>query len=550
MKSTANIDSFELLEPGDVDTFEAVGQGRKLLSRIVIQISNWFQHVILRSGLHYTQIDHHQESAKGSVFRGWRLGAFLSCILTGVSLCITAVFTIYVTRKYPPGADGIGVFATRTCKEVLSATTKIHLGINVLATMLVAASNYNMQCMTAPSRSDIDCAHQQGKWLDVGIQSVRNLRYVPRWKAVLWLALLLSTLPLHLLWNSAVFSITTSNRYAVLVVNSDLLKSNSTNSGLDCTNFEIYQKEHPENYATCRLLDAVRSGSGLETLTPERCIQRYANRLESDSSNVIAIARNKVDVQSSTFSPTNASLPVLAYFDSMSYSPTLQSSCVDSCSNWCTPWKNQQPWNCTSYCSSTTDVYGKPYNASKVTDACARYAVGNSSVSWRPADLAGNSDWICEPDYVYQSSCSVAAAKRNATEWTILPERYEIDHCLSSRGELTCKLQYSSVILYIATACSAVKFLAIALHLVYSREPILATVGDALASFLTNHDLNTKGKCLYTTNTSYSDRYGSQLHWEGFDEGHQPLKWERGPHYIERWHQGASWAQVFLCMLL
>lgn len=145
-------------------------------------------------------------------------------------------------------------------KSVFSATTKIHLGINVLATMLVAASNYNTQCMTAPSRSDIDCAHQQGKWLDVGIQSVRNLRYVPRWKVVLWLALLLSTLPLHLLWNSAVFSITTSNRYAVLVVNSDLLKSNSTNTGLDCTNFKIYQKEYPENYATCRLLKRCQIG--------------------------------------------------------------------------------------------------------------------------------------------------------------------------------------------------------------------------------------------------------------------------------------------------
>lgn len=297
-------------------------------------------------------------------------------------------------------------------------------------------------------------------------------------------------------------------------------------------------------------LNAVRSGSGLESLSPERCIQRYANRLKSDSSNVIAIARNNVDVQSSTFPPANASLPVLAYFDSMSYSPTLESSCVNSCSHWCTPWKNQQPWDCTSYCDSTTDEYGKPYSASKVTDACARYAVGNGSVSWQPADLAGNSDWICEPDYVYQSSCSVAAAKRNATEWTILPERSEIDHCLSGRGELTCKLQYSSVILYIATACSAVKSLPIALHLVYSREPILATVGDALALFLNNHDRNTKGKCLYTTNNSYSERYGSQLHWEGFGEGHQPLKWERGPHYIERWHQGASWAQVFLCMLL
>jgi len=550
MKLTGNIDVFELLGSGDGEAFEAVRQEKKPVSRVIIRFSNWFKQVVLLSGVHYTQIDHHQEQVRSSVLRGWRFGALSSCLLTGICLCINIIFTIYVTRKYPPEANGIGVFATRTCKEVLSATTKIHLGINVLATMLVAASNYNMQCMTAPSRRDIDLAHEQGKWLDIGIQSVRNLRYVPRWKAALWLALLLSTLPLHLLWNSAVFSITTSNRYAVLVVNSELLETNSTNRGLDCTNIDKYRKKDPESYATCWLLDAVSSGRDLEKLSPEQCIERYATRLESDSSNVIAIARNNLDAQSSTFPPANASLPVLAYFDSVSYSPTLDTSCVDSCSDWCTPWKDGIRWNCTSDCNSNVDTHKKPYNASTVTDACLRYAIGNSSTSWRPNNLAGNSDWICEPDHVYENSCSAAAAKSNVTEWRILPERYEIDHCLSSRGELTCKLQYSSVILYVAIACNVVKFLAIALHLMGSREPILATVGDALASFLNSNDPHTKGKCLYTTNTSSSDQYGSQLHWEGLDEGQQPLKWERGPHYIERWHQGASWAQVFLCMLL
>jgi len=542
--------TFELLGPTHANAFNSVGSEGKSTSWIVVRFSAWFRRVVLLSGAQYREINHQQEPEKTSILQGWRFVALLSCILVGISLCFNVAFTIYVLQTYPPGVNGIGDLGAKSCDVVLSATTKIHIGINALAAILVAASNYNMQCMTAPSRSDIDLAHQHGRWLDIGMQSVRNLRYVPRWKAFLWLALLLSTLPLHLLWNSAVFSITTSNRYGILVVNSDYLSSSDATAGLNCTDLDEYLRDDPESYATCWLLDAAKSGGVLERLSPQQCIERYPTRLDADYSNLIAVVRDNVDVQSLTFPPAKALMPVLAYFDSVSYSPKLALTCTDLCSDWCTPWKDDLPWNCTSYCASDVDIHNAPYNAAKVTNSCLTYAIGNRSSSWRPGDLAGTSDWLCDPDYVYENGCSVVAAKGNASEWRILPERYEIDHCLSSYGLTACKLQYSSNILYIALVCNTIKFFAIAIHLVFSDKNILATVGDALASFLQRHDPNTKGKCLYTTNTSSSDQYGSQLHWEGLDEGHQPLRWERSSQYIERWHQGASWVQVFLCMLL
>ena len=74
------------------------------------------------------------------------------------------------------------------------------LVINILSTLLLGASNHAAQLLCAPTRGDIDSQHARGYWLDIGVSSVRNLRYLPRWRTVIWMTLLFSTVPLHLLY--------------------------------------------------------------------------------------------------------------------------------------------------------------------------------------------------------------------------------------------------------------------------------------------------------------------------------------------------------------
>jgi hypothetical protein len=71
--------------------------------------------------------------------------------------------------------------------------------INALSTILLSASNYTMQCLSAPTRSEVDDAHSTGKWLDIGVPSVRNLGRIARKRVILWWLLGASSLPLHLL---------------------------------------------------------------------------------------------------------------------------------------------------------------------------------------------------------------------------------------------------------------------------------------------------------------------------------------------------------------
>lgn len=62
-----------------------------------------------------------------------------------------------------------------------------------------------MQVLNSPSRSEVDRVHSRGSWMGIGIPSVRNAFRVSKFKTGCWIMLLLSSIPLHLLFNSLVF---------------------------------------------------------------------------------------------------------------------------------------------------------------------------------------------------------------------------------------------------------------------------------------------------------------------------------------------------------
>lgn len=77
---------------------------------------------------------------------------------------------------------------------------------------------------------------------------------------------------------------------------------------------------------------------------------------------------------------------------------------------------------------------------------------------------------------------------------------YTIDSCWSeTTGVAHCQLRFVPFILYTVIVCNAVKFLCmciVAKYLSNLDEPILATIGDAVASFLDQPDATMKRLCL------------------------------------------------------
>ncbi|KAE8356321.1 hypothetical protein BDV28DRAFT_165265 [Aspergillus coremiiformis] len=465
---------------------------------------------------------------------GWRFGATASCILVGICLALNVAATIYIRVTYPPNSENLGIMQESSCKHIRSVDSKLHYALNVIASVLVGASNYNMQCLTAPTRDEVDRAHAKRRWLDIGVHSIRNLAFIGPVKVMLWLALLLSSLPLHLLWNSAVVMTTTFNDYSGLVVTRDFVEHRS-GIGLECGDeaIKVYRTSDLASYVTCWLFDQAQNNrSSLTQMDPSDCISTYQAGLEGSSFNMLAVTKKSDGLHQSRIfpPPKNTTLPVLAYFHPLDYPDQIEQWCSGLCHRW------GRGKSSTQYC------FDVDWDSAAVPFACQEHKVNGTN--WEPNALTQTHSWMCHPDAILYGQCSGSSATKNATKWTILPEHYEIDYCLVTDANQACQLLYSPIILYIAIACNATKFVSILLCLLVSRQPILATVGDALDSFLTFPDMTSKGRCLLSKldDTMFSDAANI--------DAVQAQHWNHEEGWLGRCYQGTSVRRWGACILL
>ena len=129
---------------------------------------------------------------------GWRAGVRICALSTLAVLLMNCSMVIWAVCKYKI-YGGQQILYEGNCDSASRLNTVLHLLVNALSTIILSSSNYCMQCLSAPTRQELDKAHHNGKWLHIGIQSTRNLRSISKRRLALWLLLGLSSLPIHLL---------------------------------------------------------------------------------------------------------------------------------------------------------------------------------------------------------------------------------------------------------------------------------------------------------------------------------------------------------------
>jgi hypothetical protein len=128
---------------------------------------------------------------------GWRAGVVTCAVSASVVFFINFIITIWVLVRNSNQHDD--TLYEGDCDRTSQLNTGVHAVINLLSTVLLGASNYCMQCLSAPTRSEIDGAHAKHEWLDIGVSSIRNLTQISGRRVAVWFLLGLSSLPLHLL---------------------------------------------------------------------------------------------------------------------------------------------------------------------------------------------------------------------------------------------------------------------------------------------------------------------------------------------------------------
>jgi hypothetical protein len=140
-----------------------------------------------------------QGRMRRSRFYGWRMGLVFGSTMSAFVLCCNITATIVASRLGTKRSGNILDIMSGDGVAISRWSTIFHIIINVFSTILLAASNYTVQVLCSPTRSDLDSMHAKGLWLDVGLLSLRNLWYLPRGRIALGLLLGFSSIPLHLL---------------------------------------------------------------------------------------------------------------------------------------------------------------------------------------------------------------------------------------------------------------------------------------------------------------------------------------------------------------
>ncbi|CAG8930226.1 unnamed protein product [Penicillium salamii] len=424
------------------------------------------------------------------LFKGWRFTIFLAFVSSLVVLFFNAGFLIY-TATHPHHGDK-RVLYDGDCHKATWINTGIHLLINALSTILLGASNFGMQCLSAPSRKDIDRAHKEGRWLDIGVPSVRNLFRVSWKRSFSWIGLSFSSLPFHLFYNSAIYPTIAVPAYDIFTGPASLGQSEWSDvqlmvhhSGDNSSSVHRYGSFYnfaPDNTTSkasdslLRLFSEAKKGA-LQNLTNVECITQFGTTYQKAYSKLLLVTRDAVGNNSYIHLFTDPVYnrngqypdPAGTAAEKYSYRPIRGAGPFD----WICPFNHI---GCES--SDLPSISSKAQN-------------GNWTV-WDWIDQDDNDSWLSEPE---------------------LP-RFKVDYCLAMEMPQRCTLRYSLLFTMLVVAANLIKTgILLYMWLGISNVPLL-TIGDTIASFLRHPDPHTRGACFLTMSsieTSYKIRGSSAL---------------------------------------
>jgi hypothetical protein len=261
----------------------------------------------------------------------WRFGVIGWAAAVIVTLFINVGLLVFVSYRRSFN-KGIGTLLKGECSKITAYSTGAHLIINVLSTLLLSGSNYCMQCLSAPTRREINNAHKQGIALDIGIPSLRNLAALDPWKVLMWILLGISSLPLHLLsvrlpcnfkdflclmpdcrYNSVIYTSLGANNYFVFLVNQTVIERYEDFPPDELLVTPYSYRDSPSAPppdinsslslapSTLRQLQELALTDKLDKLDNEDCIRSYGKTYLSDRSNLLLVGPNSNEMMLGIF---------------------------------------------------------------------------------------------------------------------------------------------------------------------------------------------------------------------------------------------------------
>lgn len=363
---------------------------------------------------------------------GWRGGARISFCTTLVALIANIIIMVDMTVSYEK-MDGFPVVYRGTCESAQLLNTIWHFAINGLSTTVLAASNYSMQLLSAPTRRNVDRAHGQGIWLDIGIPSVRNLRFSSWLKRSLWFLLALSSIPLHLVYNSVFYAAIATNDYNILFATEQF----ASGGQYDKTKYPDSSALNISYFQS----SIQNSASNWTRLNNHDCISEYSHDFVTKYRNLITVVTNV------TAEPDDSIRQVLV---------------------------NELP---------KTGYLGRDY------DAFAWICNDTATKDKAGGEYRENGEGFIPCSAVTTDLMNIAN-----TWWRT--SGYDIGYCLAETIEADCHLHFAPHLMGPVILMNLIKVCVMFYVAFRMVDRPLVTLGDAIESFIIHPDPTTRGMCL------------------------------------------------------
>nr|XP_036587658.1 uncharacterized protein CTRU02_02574 [Colletotrichum truncatum]KAF6798600.1 hypothetical protein CTRU02_02574 [Colletotrichum truncatum] len=432
----------------------------------------------------------------GQSVTGWRVPAIAAVILVWT---MTAVLWGLLVYSFVRGIRRTGsvqdqpVFYSNDCERTRVLLVFLRFLISALSTLVLVSSYYFMQILVAPTREDIDKAHGRSQWMDIGVPSTRNLRFISCRRSVLWLLLAVIWVPFHLLSNSCVFGIVPAVPWVTVLATESFVSGGDyylpgigmgpprEDKRLPYTErFNISVPEEVKYIAD--------NAAKWERLSARECLHAYDVWINVHKRRhmvaVVSMTNDDDDDEKGGWTTSDKSRS----WGKGTYNDTAYSVWY---AGHCGLYANNERTLCGGLAYglniSLWDGDG-PYNNVSIISEDANSMMSLVELwqgSWMDKLVDEHDNWVIP----WHAVTAPGGA-------TLLNETLTVSYCLSERIEANCKARINNM-LFLAVGLVALGksvLCAVVIRHLWATQP-LATIGDAVDSFIRQPDPTTRGMC-------------------------------------------------------
>lgn len=451
--------------------------------------------------------------------------------------------------------------------------------INIFSTCVLASSNFFMQIVSSPTRKEIDHAHRSLHSLEIGVSSFKNLGALSWFKILAWAGLFLTSVPIHLLFNSAIYPIDYQGSYWHLTIATPgfvdqtvdyFVPGASLAAGSSCpgapygtkltcsySNISINAGGYQDTVTTAgswgfgqndsragtNITRAAQNSASWELLTPSECFEQYKFCKPRQEYRDLVVVVDEVPgwTRSEVYNFSGSAASNLSQF----WDPRIPPDSLNSlwysapCRLWRygSAWSSSFPKICDSsipvqryYSTHPSGCSGALGEASGVDWIGTTKLEGSWTIPFRPANM------------------TIPSAFGYDAKFSELP----VKHCMAEPNpDYTCKLGLAPPLLLIVIGCVFIKGGICAGILFRLTDNSLVTPGDAISSFISQPDPNTSG--LSTMGFTDADRleYESieKIPASGLLHGPVARRWKHCPRRFKSVLSRAVWVRTYSILI-